>query len=74
MYGNGIGLYYFSKNYDRASFVWQEDLFEQFYITKLDTINKIISGTFAFDAVNSTGKKVEIRDGRFDVKFINYEP
>ncbi|MFV0606895.1 MAG: hypothetical protein ACK5NK_13760 [Niabella sp.] len=67
IYGNGIGLYYFSKTYDRASFAWQEDLFEQFYITKLDTINKIISGTFAFDAVNLSNDTVKIREGRFDL-------
>lgn len=44
------------------------------YISRFDTINRIISGTFYFDAVNSLGEKVEIRDGRFDVKFINYSP
>lgn len=74
MYGNGIGLYYFSKNYDRASFVWQENLFEQFYITKLDTINKVISGTFAFDAVNLLGDTVKIREGRFDIKIDSIDP
>lgn len=36
-------------------------------IIKLDTINKIISGTFWFDAVDlKTGDTVKIRDGRFD--------
>ncbi|HDR52806.1 MAG TPA: hypothetical protein ENN90_14505 [Mariniphaga anaerophila] len=43
-------------------------------ITNYDTINEIIAGTFYFDAFNSSGEKIEIRDGRFDVKFINYEP
>ena len=29
----------------------------------------IQSGTFWFDAVNEKGKKVEIREGRFDMHF-----
>ena len=35
-------------------------------IIKLDPVNAIISGTFWFDAVNSAGETVEIRQGRFD--------
>jgi len=35
-------------------------------ITKLDSANAIISGTFWFDAINSAGEVVEIRNGRFD--------
>lgn len=38
-------------------------------ITKLDEINQIVSGTFWFDAVNSSGKKVEVREGRFDMVY-----
>ena len=41
----------------------------ELHITKLDKENNIISGTFWFDAVNEQGKKVEIRDGRFDMVF-----
>lgn len=29
----------------------------------------IASGTFWFDAVSDTGEKIEIREGRFDIKF-----
>ena len=39
-------------------------------ITKLDEINQIVSGTFWFDAVNDKGEKVEVREGRFDVRFV----
>jgi hypothetical protein len=39
-------------------------------ITKLDKYNQIISGTFWFDAVNKHGEKVEVREGRFDMKYI----
>lgn len=37
-------------------------------ITKLDTVNKIISGTFFFDAINGSNR-VLIRQGRFDFKY-----
>lgn len=36
-------------------------------IIKLDTVNKIISGTFWFDAIDYYGNPAEIRDGRFDL-------
>lgn len=38
-------------------------------ITRFDEPNRIISGAFWFDAVNDKGEKVEIREGRFDVKY-----
>ncbi|MFC5283644.1 DUF6252 family protein [Pedobacter alpinus] len=40
-------------------------------ITKIDTIKKIISGTFHFDAVNENdlNDTVSITDGRFDVTY-----
>ena len=39
----------------------------ELYIKK---INKdIVSGTFWFDAIASTGEKVEVRSGSFDVSF-----
>ena len=38
-------------------------------IKKLDEINNIVSGTFWFNATNSTGQVVQVRDGRFDMKF-----
>lgn len=41
----------------------------QVNITRCDTINKIYSGTFFFKAIDdSTGKVVNVTDGRFDVK------
>jgi len=39
-------------------------------VTKFDLLNKIVAGTFWFTAVDTTtGKKVEITEGRFDMKF-----
>ena len=46
-----------------------QDKYEgEFTITKLDTVNYIIAGTFWFDAVSDNGEVVEIREGRFDIK------
>lgn len=39
---------------------------DELTITRVDTYNSIISGTFWFDAINEQGQIVEIRDGRFD--------
>ncbi len=41
----------------------------EIWITNLDTIKQIVSGTFWFDAVNANGQIVQIRDGRFDVRY-----
>jgi hypothetical protein len=38
-------------------------------ITKLDFTNNIVSGTFWFDAINSSGEIKKIREGRFDAQF-----
>jgi hypothetical protein len=38
-------------------------------ITRLDLQNSIISGTFWFDAINNSGEIVEIRQGRFDMRY-----
>jgi hypothetical protein len=39
-------------------------------ITKLDTENQIVSGTFWFDVVHPlTGEIAEIREGRFDMQY-----
>ena len=41
----------------------------QLTITKLDQTNQIVSGTFYFNAVNSTGDTVKVTDGRFDMPY-----
>ena len=38
-------------------------------ITYYSASNSIISGTFWFDAVDSNGVKVEVREGRFDMRY-----
>lgn len=41
----------------------------ELHIKFLDSVNRIVSGTFWFDAVNPSGEKVQIRSGRFDMKY-----
>jgi|SRR5690606_34432553 len=36
---------------------------------KFDKINGIVAGTFWFDAVNEDGEIIEVREGRFDMKY-----
>lgn len=45
------------------------DINNHFIITKLDTINKIISGTFEATLYASATDSVKITEGRFDLKF-----
>lgn len=42
-------------------------------VETLDEENKIMSGSFAFDAVNSDGTKISITDGRYDTHFVYSE-
>ncbi len=41
----------------------------QLFITKHDVSRRILAGRFWFDATNEYGKKVQIREGRFDVVY-----
>ena len=60
----GIGPSQVSK-FDTDGLQYTGELF----IKKLDTVNQIVSGTFWFDGINSNGQKVEVREGRFDVRY-----
>ena len=42
----------------------------ELFLSKFDKSKQIASGTFWFDAVNEKGEKVEVREGRFDVKYV----
>jgi len=64
---NPISITYVAGNQVMSSV--KAPLTGQLTITKLDLQNRIISGTFYFDAVNPAGDKVSVTDGRFDVKF-----
>lgn len=46
------------------------DLLEgELKITKFDETNRIVSGTFLFDAINDKGEKVQVREGSFDMHY-----
>lgn len=49
------------------------DIYEgTFNISRLDTINDIIAGTFSFDAKDSVeNKTIKITEGRFDLRLKN---
>ncbi len=40
-----------------------------FKLTRLDSNNVILSGSFAFNAINGSGDTVKITQGRFDIKY-----
>lgn len=41
----------------------------ELHIIKFNKTNQIVSGTFWFDGVNTSGEKVQVREGRFDMKY-----
>mgnify|MGYP006432747655 CR=1 FL=1 len=55
---------------ESESFHFTDDEFTgELTITHLEEENRIVSGTFWFDAVNEEGEVVEVREGRFDVTY-----
>ena len=48
--------------------MWTNDVGE-LHITKHDQTQRILSGRFSFTASTSTGEKVNITEGRFDIRY-----
>jgi hypothetical protein len=67
--GGASGGYYVGKISSSIEYLTTASNNGELKILKLDTINRIVSGTFWFDAVNKEGQKVQVRDGRFDLKY-----
>lgn len=65
-YGCDAGEYHNAKE-DKNYFIESGRL----TITKLDTLNKVISGRFYFTSKDSSGIRKEITGGVFDTKYIN---
>jgi len=63
--GNAYGTYGFSAIFSRTNSIQTGEL----KITKLDTQNQIVSGTFWFDVKDHNGVIHQIRDGRFDMQY-----
>ena len=67
-YSKGTAWAYFNLIGDE--YYTETNLQGQLKISKLDSINKIISGTFWFDAIDTLSNTiVQIREGRFDMHF-----
>ncbi len=67
-----------SQNFYPLNYAWYKDARGNEYITtdlsegsvhvsKSDSNSGIVAGTFSFTAVNTTGQKVRITEGRFDI-------
>ena len=64
------GAFSFRDGNESESFHFTNtDFTGELTITHLDEENRIVSGTFWFDAVNEDGEVVEVREGRFDVTY-----
>src|SRR5687768_16795308 len=68
LYPKNYGLYTVSKNNATISYITTAAHTGKVNILNRDTINKIVSGTFEFTAVNNNGGTVKITEGRFDIK------
>lgn len=72
---NDIGIFFgFEENFPNEYFSWDPDFSGELNITRYDTINKIISGTFWFDLMSEKRTKIEIREGRFDLTINQIDP
>ncbi len=69
-YNSNFGEYY-TLSFDGDKYYITTNVYiGELKITKLDTQQKIISGIFWYDAILS-GEKIEVRDGRFDMHYVN---
>lgn len=69
-YNNGIDFQHFNYGVNLSFYEPVNGKTGEFHLKKLDTINHIMSGTFWFDAIDTTTNAViEIRDGRFDLTY-----
>jgi hypothetical protein len=71
-YNSNFGQFIINSNiYSSNQFYTTNTNIGELKITRLDTQQKIISGTFWYDAINPQGEIVKIRDGRFDMHYVN---
>lgn len=70
-YNSNFGEYYILTFDGNMNYLTTETYIGELKITKLDTQQRIISGTFWYDAINPNGDIVEVREGRFDMRYVN---
>lgn len=63
------GIYVRGLSGSENGFVTNETSIGELKISRIDISNRIVSGTFWFDAMNGNGEIVEVREGRFDVHY-----
>ena len=65
------GRYFISNNSNMTftEYLTTSSITGELKITKFDETQRIVSGTFWFDAVNDKGEKVQVREGRFDMNY-----
>jgi len=70
--GKLAGAYTFSKVTTLGNYYYTTEIQRgQIVIKNFDEMNQIVSGTFWFDAIDSTtGKIIQIREGRFDLPYV----
>ena len=63
--------YIYFSDYNKDTHQFQVDLNSSgsVVVTRVDTINQIVSGTFFFTVENAVGERLQITDGRFDYHY-----
>ncbi len=64
-----IARFYFHNPKDTCEYFSSNSFGGQINITKLDTANKIIAGTFEIKLINGKCQDIHITEGRFDFKY-----
>jgi hypothetical protein len=71
-YNSNFGEYTIYSNITNdIKFTTTNTYFGELKITKLNIQQRIVSGTFWYDAINTQGDIVKIREGRFDMHYVN---
>ena len=67
----GYARAFYQKGFNGGVLVFKKLISDSgsLFIKKHDQINRILSGTFSFTGANSTGEKVNITEGRFDIRY-----
>ncbi|CAN5220514.1 hypothetical protein BH23BAC2_BH23BAC2_12220 [soil metagenome] len=63
------GIYVRGLSGSENGFVTNETSIGELKISRIDRSNRIVSGTFWFNAMNGKGEIVKVREGRFDVVY-----
>lgn len=73
IHSQNIAFYYDYRNADfqgqNPGFFTSDSLSGKVIVLRADTTNHIMSGTFEFKGIDYRGKVVEIKEGRFDIKY-----